>query len=124
MIETILSPRLMRPLFWLLACFSLVMALLPKPPSTPIDQFGDKFAHMLAFAVLTVVARLAWPRTPIWIAALLLSLYGAAIELLQTIPALHRDSDPRDWVADTGAIALALLLAQFLIHFSGKRDTI
>ena len=124
MIETILSPRLMRPLFWLLGCFSLVMALLPKPPSTPIDQFGDKFAHMLAFAVLTVVARLAWPRTPIWIAALLLSLYGAAIELLQTIPALHRDSDPRDWVADTGAIALALLLAQFLIHFSGKRDTI
>ena len=124
MIETILSPRLMRPLFWLLGCFSLVMALLPKPPSTPIDQFGDKFAHMLAFAVLTVVARLAWPRTPIWIAALLLSLYGAMIELLQTIPALHRDSDPRDWVADTGAIALALLLAQFLIHFSGKRDTI
>ena len=124
MIETLLSPRLMRPLFWLLGCFSLVMALLPKPPSTPIDQFGDKFAHMLAFAVLTVVARLAWPRTPIWIAALLLSLYGAMIELLQTIPALHRDSDPRDWVADTGAIALALLLAQFLIHFSGKRDTI
>ena len=124
MIETILSPRLMRPLFWLLGCFSLVMALLPKPPSTPIDQFGDKFAHMLAFAVLTVVARLAWPRTPIWIPALLLSLYGAAIELLQTIPALHRDSDPRDWVADTGAIALALLLAQFLIHFIAKRDTI
>lgn len=124
MIETILSPRLMRPLFWLLAGFSLIMALLPKPPSMPIDRFGDKFAHMLAFAVLTVVARLAWPRTPIWIAGLLLSLYGAAIELLQTIPALHRDSDPRDWVADTAAIALALLLAQFLIHFSGKRDTI
>ena len=114
----------MRPLFWLLGSFSLVMALLPKPPSTPIDQFGDKFEHMLAFAVLTVVARLAWPRTPIWIAAVLLSLYGAAIELLQTIPALHRDSDPRDWVADTAAIALALLLAQFLIYFSGKRDTI
>ena len=124
MIETILSPRLMRPLFWLLAGFSLIMALLPKPPSMPIDRFGDKFAHMLAFAVLTVVARLAWPRTPIWIAALLLSLYGAAIELLQTIPALHRDSDARDWVADTAAIALALLLAQFLIHFSVKRDTI
>lgn len=124
MLETILSPRLMRPLFWLLGCFSLVMALLPKPPSTPIDRFGDKFEHMLAFAVLTVVARLGWPRTPIWIAAVLLSLDGAAIELLQTIPLLHRDSDPRDWVADTAAIALALLLAQFLIHFSGKRDTI
>ncbi|MGB7653867.1 MAG: VanZ family protein [Novosphingobium sp.] len=124
MIETLLSPRLMRPLFWLLGCFSLVMALLPKPPSTPIDAFGDKFAHMLAFVVLTIVARLAWPRTPIWIAALLLSLYGAAIELLQKIPMLHRDSDPRDWIADTAAIALALLLAQLLIHFSGKHDTI
>lgn len=124
MIETLLSSRLMRPLFWLLACFSLVMALLPKPPSTPIDRFGDKFEHMLAFAVLTVVARLAWPRAPVWAAALLLSLYGAAIELLQRIPALHRDSDARDWLADTAAIALALVLAQLLIHFSGKRDTI
>lgn len=124
MIETLLSSRLMRPLFWLLGCFSLVMALLPQPPSTPIDRFGDKFEHILAFVVLTVVARLAWPRTPIWVAALLLSLYGATIELLQTIPALKRDSDPRDWVADMGAIALALLLAQFLIYFSGKRDTI
>lgn len=124
MLRTILSPRLMRPLFALLACFSLVMAILPKPPSTPIDRFGDKFEHMLAFAVLTVVARLGWPRQPVWIAAALLWLYGGAIELVQTIPTLHRDSDLRDWVADTAAITLALLFAQLLLHFLGKRGKI
>ncbi len=117
------SPRLLRPLFWLLALFSLVMALLPQPPSISGYQFSDKFNHMLAFSVLTTVARLAWPRASLWVPVLLLSLYGAAIEGLQMIPALHRDADLRDWVADGIAIACGALLAQLLIYFLPKRDT-
>lgn len=123
LVAALLSPRLLRPLFWLLAAFSLTMALLPKPPSLPIDRFGDKFEHMLAFFVLTLVARLAWPRSRAWLAVVMLSLYGAAIEVLQMIPALHRDSDWRDWAADTTAIALAMLVAQFLVRFVPVRDT-
>jgi hypothetical protein len=39
-----------------------------------------------------------------------LSLFGALIELCQAIPALNRDSDPIDWIADTLACGLVLLL--------------
>ena len=38
-----------------------------------------------------------------------LSLFGALIEVVQAIPALHRDSDPLDWLADTIACAIVLL---------------
>ena len=39
-----------------------------------------------------------------------LSLYGAFIELVQAIPALNRDSDVKDWIADTIAAGAVLLL--------------
>ncbi len=115
---TLLSPRLLRPLFWLLAAFALTMALLPKPPSLPIDRFGDKFEHMLAFAVLAGVANLAWSRIAAWRIALWLSAFGALIEVLQMIAALHRDADLRDWVADTAAILVATLIARLLLRMT------
>lgn len=114
LIVNLLSPRLLRPLFWMLLSFALVMALLPKPPETPIDPLGDKFAHMLAFAALSGVARFAWPRSAAAAQFLLLALFGAAIELLQMIPALHRTSDIRDWAADCIAVVAAALVAAVL----------
>ena len=113
--QKLFAPQLLRPLFWVLMATALVMALLPKPPKLPIDQFGDKFAHMLAFAALAGVANLAWPARSRWTIGLWLSAFGAVIELLQTISALHRDSDIRDWVADTVAIVVATVVARLLL---------
>ena len=115
--DTLLSPRLLRPLFWLLFAFALTMALLPKPPSLPIDQFGDKFAHMLAFAALAGVANLGWRQIPAWRIGLQLAAFGALIEVLQMFPALHRDADVRDWAADTAAIVAATLVARALARW-------
>lgn len=120
--ETFTSPRLLRPLFWLLTAFAMVMALLPKPPALPIDRFGDKFEHMLAFLVLTLAAQLGWPETPRWRVAVRLSLLGALIEFLQAIPLLHRDSDWRDWVADSLAILLAVAIGSLVTHARGKLE--
>ena len=114
MLPRLLSPRLMRPLFWLLAAFALIMALLPKPPGLPIDSLGDKFAHMLAFSVLTGVAAFAWRKLSWSRIVVALSLFGAAIEVLQAIPALNRDSDWRDWVADTIAVVVTIGVARWL----------
>ena len=115
--DTLLSPRLLRPLFWLLFTFALVMAVLPKPPSLPIDRFGDKFAHMLAFAALAGVANLGWRHIPAWRIGLQLSAFGALIEVLQMLPVLHRDSDLRDWIADTAAILVATLIARAMARW-------
>ena len=87
------------------------MALLPKPPSTPIDQFGDKFEHTLAFCMLAGIGWGAFPKLPLRLLAERLSFFGAVIELLQSIPALHRDCSVADWLTDTGAIVVVLAVA-------------
>jgi hypothetical protein len=83
------------------------MALLPKPPHIPGDP-SDKIQHILAFTVLAALAAAAYRRTPLLHIAVLLSAFGALIELLQLIPPLHRDGNFIDWVADSAAAALVL----------------
>ena len=39
-----------RVLMWIAIVTAVTMALLPHPPALPIDRFGDKFEHSLAFA--------------------------------------------------------------------------
>ena len=94
-------------LFWAAALFALVMALVPHPPRLPGDP-SDKVQHVLAFAVLGLLGGLAYPRVKAVRLIAGLSLFGAMIEVLQAIPALHRDSDPLDWLADTIACSLVL----------------
>ena len=97
------------PLFWAAVLFSFVMAVLPHPPRMP-GVPNDKVQHMIAFATLGLLAGLAYQRTLLLRLLLWLSAYGALIEAVQAIPALHRDSDFRDWIADTFASAAVLLL--------------
>ena len=108
------SPRsllLLRTLFWAALAFAIVMATLPKPPHLPIDSLGDKFEHMLAFATLAGLGSAAFPRIPLPRLGERLSFLGALIEVVQSVPALHRDCDITDWVADTCAVAIVLLIA-------------
>ena len=105
--------RILRMTFWAAATFAFVMAVLPHPPQLP-GAPSDKVQHIAAFLVLGTLASLAWPRTsPVYLATLL-SLFGAVIELVQLIPALNRDGDPVDWIADTAAAGLMLILLHWL----------
>ena len=103
-----------RALFWAALAFAGVMALLPKPPATPVDRFGDKFQHTLEFANLSALAVPAFPRAALLRIGERLSFLGALIEVAQSIPDLHRDCDIRDWIADTLAIAVVLLVVAVL----------
>jgi VanZ family protein len=101
---------LLRVAFWAALLFAFVMAVLPQPPQLPGEP-SDKVQHILAFAVLAALAAAAYPRVGLLKILLLLSLFGALIEFVQLIPALHREGDWIDWIADTLAAALVLLLA-------------
>jgi VanZ family protein len=105
--------RLLPFAFWAALIFAFVMAVLPKPPRLPGDP-SDKIQHVLAFTVLAGLAAAAYPRAGLVKILLLLSAFGALIEFVQTIPALHRDGDWVDWIADTMAAAIVLLLAGLL----------
>lgn len=99
--------------------FALIMALLPHPPLLPGEP-DDKVQHIAAFTVLALLGRYAYPRLSF--AAILagLSAFGAAIELLQSIPSLHRDSDVLDWIADTIAVAAMLLLIAMVRYMTSQ----
>lgn len=100
---------ILRLAFWSALAFTLYMALDARPP---VLVASDRLAHILAFSVLTALACLAHPRVPVLPIALLMFGLGIAIELLQLIPALHRDASIYDWLADAAAIAsVAALVA-------------
>ena len=106
------ASRSARALFWAAACFALVMALLPHPPRIPTNP-NDKVQHVTAFVTLALLGSFAYPKTTLIKLLVRLSLFGAAIEVLQAIPVLHRDSDFWDWVADTAAVIAALLVVRW-----------
>ena len=85
------------------------MAVLPHPPEVPGNP-NDKVQHVVAFATLSLLGVFAYPQTRLAMLLVRLSLFGAFIEAVQAIPALGRDSDPLDWLADTVAVAVILLL--------------
>lgn len=90
--------------FWAAFLFAFVMALLPQPPQLPGNP-SDKLQHIVAFATLAALAAAAYPKASLMRLFVGLSAFGALIELFQGVPALNRDSDPVDWVADTVAAA-------------------
>lgn len=98
--------------FWLCLIGALTFAVMPHPPQ--IQGVGDKFEHMLAFGTLALLGSFGFPRQPKLRLGERLSFLGALVEVVQSIPALHRDCDIRDWIADTLAIAAVLVLLYLL----------
>jgi hypothetical protein len=103
------------------ALVAFVMACLPRPPQLP-GAPTDKVQHILAFAVLTILASAAWPGRAMAIFAGL-AVYGAAIEFVQLIPALHRSGDWRDWFADVGAVAITLAVVALVRRVAATKPT-
>lgn len=111
-----LPVSLRRLLFWAAAIFAFVMAILPHPPDIPGSP-NDKVQHVAAFVTLALLGGWAYVRTSVLLLFGGLSAFGAFIELVQAIPALHRDSDIKDWIADTIACGTILLI----IHWRRSR---
>ena len=74
----------------------------------------------MAFLMLGALAFFAFPRVGPVILLAWLSAFGAFIEFVQMIPALHRDGDIWDWVADTRAAAVILTALHLLRAASGR----
>ena len=92
------------------------MAVLPQAPGLPLEV-GDKVQHMLAFFTLGALAAAGWRERRLLVLFAALAAFGAAIELFQAIPALHRDAEVLDWLADMAATGTAL----GLVHLAVRR---
>ncbi|MBX7247614.1 MAG: hypothetical protein K1X35_01020 [Caulobacteraceae bacterium] len=98
-----------RAFFWLACAVGLGLALTPNlGPELPPGPY-DKIEHFIGFYALAVSGLLAYPDHPRrWLFAGLLT-FGGAIEILQMIPALHRDAEWGDLAADAIGVGMALL---------------
>jgi len=106
--------RIAALLFWPALIGAITLAVMPQPPYLPSNALGDKFNHMLAFATLAALAAVGFPAMPRLRVIERLSFLGAMIEVVQSIPALHRDCDIRDWIADTLAIVVVTGIAALI----------
>ena len=121
MVLHLIVRRLCQILFWAALIFTFVYAEMPRADA-PQLMSSDKSDHVLAFYGLAILAAAAFPRSRLAILALLLSGFGAMIELVQALPIVNRDADFWDWVADTIGIASAfgpLILVRWLSWLCG-----
>jgi VanZ family protein len=108
---------LSRGTFAVVVLLSLAILFAPGSDVPPSPPGVDKLVHGGLFLALAVTGRWAGARSGVL--AVLLPLYAAASELLQTVPALHRDGSLGDWLADAVGVAIGLLLWGLL----GRRRT-
>lgn len=109
----------LRATFWAVLLGVFVVSVWPSPLDMPYVR-SDKLQHALAFLCLTLLGAAAYPRlSPVGL-VLGLALYGALIEAVQAIPALNRQTEFLDWVADIGAASLAA--AALLAWRTFRRD--
>ena len=89
------------------AAFACVMAFTPEPPRLPGDP-PDTYLHALAFAVLALLSRMAFPAAGAFTLLAGLAGLGLAIECVQAIPELGREASVRDWLVDIAASTAVL----------------
>lgn len=111
---------MLRVAFWAACVFAFVMAVIPHPPIIP-GHPSDKLQHIFAFLVLAVLGWLAYPALKKRKLLLGLMAFGALIEFVQAIPALHRDADPLDWLADSVASFTVFLIIAAWGYFHATR---
>jgi VanZ family protein len=99
-------PRIVKFGFWAAAAAVLIVALLPAQDAPELGW--DKLMHFLAFAGLTTIALIGYGSRPLLV-GVLMSGFGALIEILQGLPLFHRDCSFADWVADTLAVITILI---------------
>lgn len=110
MLGTLRHPRLWQVLGWLLVIGATVASLLPSTPMPRVPS-GDKFLHLLTYAVLAVWFAGLYPRTSYVRIAAALFLMGVAIEWAQGAMNLGRERDFRDVLANSAGIVIGLMLA-------------
>lgn len=95
----------------------LIAAIVPANDAPSVFA-SDKLNHILAFLVLSFLAKILWPQTKIAILFGLLATLGGGIELMQMSLGFGRDADLMDFAADLFAIALGLVAAYTVIGLS------
>jgi VanZ family protein len=92
---------------WAMVLFILYSTLAPSR-DVPNLNLNDKVEHATAFFGMTFWFCGLVARRRYWVVGVIMSAFGAAIEVAQGTMGLGRDMDIHDWYADTCGVLLAL----------------
>ena len=92
---------------WAMVLFVCYATLAPSR-DVPDLNINDKLEHATAFCGLTFWFGGLVRRRRYWVLGVVLSAFGAAIEVAQGTMGWGRDMDVHDWMADSGGILVAL----------------
>ena len=93
-----------------LVSLAVLFAPASDVPSAPPGV--DKVVHLLLFAALAGTGR--WAGVRLRPLAVLLVVYAAVSELLQSLDVLSRSTSVADWLADVAGVLLGLLVWELL----------
>jgi VanZ family protein len=102
-------PRLWWGLGWTMVLF-ITYATLAPTTVVPDVQVSDKIEHATAFFGLTFWFGGLVARRRFWLLGIVMSAFGAAIEVAQGTMGLGRDMDIHDWYADSCGVLVALAI--------------
>ena len=95
---------------WLLVTVVVVASLVPSYSLPPVGV-SDKLEHSVAYAAMTLWFTGIYRRSRYWHIAAALFLLGVAIEFAQGAMNLGRQRDYHDVIANSGGIAVGMLVA-------------
>lgn len=105
------AQRLLQACFWIPLSISTWLALTPAPPEFFIFSLSDVLQHTFALSYLSFALMVAYARLNALQTLLLMLLYGAAIELIQS-QIVERSAELKDLGSDLIGIGLGVLLAK------------
>ncbi|HYM34885.1 MAG TPA: VanZ family protein [Steroidobacteraceae bacterium] len=107
-------PRLWLTLGWVFVALALYFCLAPSGiPGT--QRVNDKFMHVMGYLLLTHWFTGIYPRSRYVAIALLFSIMGIAVEILQGAMHMGRHAELRDVYADEVGIAIGIVLSLTLL---------
>lgn len=104
-----------------LGLFVLSYQSIVPVPGEPVVTHFDKVQHFIGYAVLAGLFALAWPRLRlVWVAVLPI-IYGAGIEVVQSVTPYGRTGSIFDGIANTLGVIGIIVLWMLWVQFRAKR---
>ncbi|HEY3301638.1 MAG TPA: VanZ family protein [Methylophilaceae bacterium] len=99
------------------------LLLMEMPPTTPSWPYKDKVQHIIVFLALTTSGGLAFQNRCVAL-CVMLAVYGAMMEVLQSVLTVTRIASVYDWLADVTGILIATVILRLLSKWSNQNSSI
>ena len=114
-----LALRAIPVFFWAMLTIATISMLIELAPEQSGWMYWDKFQHVLVFTILSLLGANAYLHKHYL--AIGLTLYGAIIEVLQSMFTITRHASIADWLTDIVGVCIGLVIFALLQKITHKQ---